>query len=488
MSNQTATTAPAATAPAAPEHAPEACTDIEDAKKAAAAFDPAGETCSDIGDSLEAAAEAAAEAGPVATPAVTAKALPLEQAADITANPYRADFPLLAQHPDIHYLDSAATSQRPKQVLDAQLWFEENLNANPLRGVYDLSAHATEVIGETRRKVASFLGASNPDGVVFTRNTTESLNLLALRYAPLVLEKGDTVVISILEHHSNLIPWQLACKRAGAELVYLYPDKEGFFSKDEIEAKITERTKIVSVTMVSNVLGVRTPLERIGERAHKVGAAFFVDGAQGAPHLDVDVTALGCDAFAFSGHKMFAPMGVGVLWARDEILQRMEPLYTGGEMIEHVTQQEASWAQPPYKFEAGTQAAEEIFALGAAIDYMHDVGMANMHTREHELVRYCMAKLAELPYVHVLGSQDAAGHVGVVAFEMDGVHSHDVASILDSVGVDVRAGDHCAQPLLAWLGVESSCRASFSIYNDQNDVDLLIEGLKKAHRTFHGEK
>ena len=421
------------------------------------------------------AAVSGCDAQPAPAPAPR-PALSVAEARDLARNPLRADFPLLARNPGLHYLDSAATSQRPAQVLEAQRWFQERVNANPLRGVYELSAAATALIEEARKKTARFLHAPAADQVVFTRNTTEALNLLALQWAPLVLGPGDEVAVTILEHHSNLIPWQLACKRAGATLTCLYPDADGTFGDQELD-KIGPRTKIVAVTMVSNVLGLRTPLDKIAQRAHAAGATFVVDGAQGAPHLRVDVQDIGCDAFAFSGHKMFAPMGVGVLWARPELLERMEPLYTGGEMVSYVTLQEAGWAQPPSKFEAGTQAAQDIYALGAAIDYVNAVGPEALHAREQELVSYCMQELAKLPYVHVLGAPEPEGHVGVVGFQTDGVHAHDLATILDSLGVAVRAGNHCAQPLLQWLGVDSSCRASFAAYNDKTDVDALMDRI-----------
>lgn len=405
---------------------------------------------------------------------------------DLTTNPYEGDFPLLMNNPELAFLDSAATAQRPAVVLDAQRNFYETMNSNPLRGLYSLSIKATQAIEDARAKIAHFIGVKDPAEIAFTRNASESLNLLALAYAPTILQEGDEVVISIMEHHSNLIPWQQACRNAGATLVYLRPDKEGVITQAEIESKIGPKTKIVSVAHVSNVLGVENPVAAIAEYAHTFGAKVFVDGAQSVPHMKVDVRQLGCDAFVFSGHKVFGPMGIGVIWGTRELMETMPPLYTGGEMIEYVSETEATWAPIPTKFEAGTQDAAGIAGLAAAIDYVEGYGMDALAEREQALVAECFNRLKELPYIQIIGPSDAAAHHGVISFNIKGIHPHDVASIMDSANVAIRAGHHCAQPLLAWLGVESCCRASLAFYNDQKDIDKLIEAVQLVWRIFHG--
>ncbi|AEB07242.1 cysteine desulfurase [Coriobacterium glomerans PW2] len=410
-------------------------------------------------------------------------------AADIDANPYKPDFPLLAEHLDLTFLDSAATSQRPSTVLEAQSRFYTTMNANPLRGLYALSVEATDAIARVRSQIADLIGARTPDEIVFTRNTSESLNLVALAFAPSVLAPGDEVAITIMEHHSNLIPWQRACADAGANLIYLYPTKTGELEEAEIARKIGERTKIVAATEVSNVLGQRLPIERLAAAAHENGAIMVVDAAQSVPHLPVDVSKLGADFLAFSAHKALGPMGVGVLWGRAELLERTEPLYTGGEMIDSVTETGAVWAPVPQRFEAGTQDAAGIYATGVGLSYLVDhVGYPAIAEREAALVSAAMRRLAELPFIDIIGSPDPARHHGVISFNVRGIHPHDVASLLDMQGVAIRAGHHCAQPLLAWLGVENlaCCRASLAFYNDRHDVDMLGDGLETVWRTFHG--
>ena len=403
---------------------------------------------------------------------------------DITANPFKADFPLLANNPELAFLDSAATAQRPACVLDAQREFYETMNANPLRGLYRLSVEATRAIDRARDHIARHIGATRGDEVVFTRNASESLNLVANTLGRQLVGAGDRVVISIMEHHSNLIPWQRLCREKGAELVYLRPLPDGTITDEAIEATITPGTKIVSCTHVSNVLGVETPIARICERAHEVGAMAVVDGAQSVPHLDVDVAKIGCDLMAFSAHKAMGPMGIGVLWGRHDVLDSMPPFLTGGEMIDSVTEKDAVWAPVPQKFEAGTQDAAGIYAFDAAITYLEGIGMDRLEARERELAAYLCERLASLPYVQVLGPAEPTRHVGAVSFVVDGVHPHDVASILDISGVAIRAGHHCAQPLLAWLGQDSTCRASIAFYNDKGDVDRLIDALDNVRGIF----
>lgn len=414
---------------------------------------------------------------------------------DIEKNPYKADFPLLAGHPELTFLDSAATAQRPACVLDAERDFYTQMNANPLRGLYSLSVRATSEIAAVRKQIAELIGAVDEagkpaaDDIVFTRNTSESLNLVAKSFAPCVLGADDEVAVTIMEHHSDLIPWQQACRATGATLVLLYPDDQGVIRDEEIVAKIGPKTRIVAVTEVSNVLGVRNPVEKIAEAAHAQGACVVVDGAQSVPHMAVDVRELGADFLAFSAHKALGPMGIGVLWGRHELLDAMPPMLTGGEMIDSVTEQDATWAPVPEKFEAGTQDAAGIYATGAALTYLtRTVGYDAVAARESALVAHLMGRMAELDFIDVIGPADASAHHGVVSFNVRGIHPHDVASILDASGVCIRAGHHCAQPLLTWLGVENlaCCRASVAFYNDKSDVDRLIDGLEQVWQVFHG--
>ena len=407
-------------------------------------------------------------------------------AIDIAANPYKQDFPLLAANPGLAFLDSAATAQRPAVALDAQRRFYEKMNANALRGLYRLSVDATEAIDEARAHVARFIGAADAREVVFCRNASEALNLVAKAFAPTVLEPGDEVCITIMEHHSNLIPWQQACRAAGARLVYLFPDEDGVIGEEELGAKIGPRTKIVAAAHVSNVLGIENPIEAMAERVHAHGGFMVVDGAQSVPHLPVDVRKLGCDFFAFSAHKALGPFGVGVLWGKLDLLEAMPPFLTGGEMISSVTQEGAVWAPVPEKFEAGTQDAAGIVATAAALGYLEGIGWDALQAREQALVRAAMERLAALPYIRIIGHPDPAQHHGAISFEVDGIHPHDVASILDEHDVAIRAGHHCAQPLLAWQGVESCCRASLAFYNDEGDIDALVDGLDGVWRTFNG--
>ena len=416
-----------------------------------------------------------------------------EQIATIEASPYKADFPLLAKHPEIVFMDSAATAQRPEAVLAAERTFYETMNANPLRGLYRLSVEATASIEEARRHIAELIGAvddaGKPQGseIVFTRNASESLNLVA-RTLPQVVElgPGDDVVISIMEHHSNIIPWQQVCKATGANLVYLRLNDDYTITQDEIEAKIGPAAKIVSVTQVSNVLGVENDIPAIAARAYEMGATMVVDGAQSVPHIAVDVRKLGCDLLAFSAHKMGGPMGIGVLWGKPELLDAMPPFLTGGEMIDSVTETGAVWAPVPQKFEAGTQDAAGSFAFDAAIGYLKGLGMEAIEQRERLLATYLTDQLNALDFVRVIGPTDGTRHVGAVAFNVEGIHPHDVASILDMSDICIRAGHHCAQPLLAYLGESSTCRASIAFYNDKSDIDALVEGLKGVWQVFNG--
>ena len=405
---------------------------------------------------------------------------------DIQASPFKADFPLLANNPELVFLDSAATAQRPAAVLDAERSFYETMNANPLRGLYKLSVDATAAIDQARAKIAAFVGADDPAEVIFTRNASESLNLIAKTLGPTVLHEGDEVCISIMEHHSNLIPWQQVCRASGVKLVFLRPDDQGVIAPEEIAAKIGPKTKIVSVTHVSNVLGVENPIRAIADAGHAQGAIVIADGAQSLPHVLVDVKELGVDAFAFSAHKLGGPMGIGGLWAHRELLESLPPFLTGGEMIDSVTENGAVWAPIPEKFEAGTQDAAGIYATGVAIDYILEHGRTELEKRERELAAYLCEKLQALPYVKIVGPDDPRAHIGAVSFMVDGIHPHDVSSLLDTKNIAIRAGHHCAQPLLTWMGIESCCRASVGFYNDKTDVDRLVEGLDFVWGVFNG--
>lgn len=409
-----------------------------------------------------------------------------DQVEEIKANPYKGDFPLLSANTDLAFLDSAATAQRPACVLEAQRSFYETMNANALRGLYRLSVEATEAINEARSSVASFIGAIQSQDVVFCRNTSEALNIVAKSFGPSVLEPGDEVCISIMEHHSNLIPWQQVCRATGATLVYLRPGDQGVITPQEMDRKINERTKIVSVTHVSNVLGIENPVAELGKRVHAVGGYLVVDGAQSVPHIPVDIKQIDCDFFAFSGHKVFGPFGIGVLWGRHDLLDSMPPFLTGGEMIDSVSETDAVWAPVPEKFEAGTQDAAGIYATAKALEYVNALGMQTLQEREMLLMDYLMDRIGELPFIEIIGSEDPAKHHGALSFNVKGIHPHDVSSILDSCNVAIRAGHHCAQPLLTWLGVESCCRASIAFYNDTSDIDALISGLNTVWSIFNG--
>lgn len=388
----------------------------------------------------------------------------------------RQDFPLLRDYGEA-YLDNAATAQRPQCVLDAICDFYCNSNANPMRGFYPLSLAATDAYENSRARVARFIGATNPNEVIFTRNASESLNLVAYTYGLSTLKAGDEVAVSILEHHSNLLPWQMVCKKTGATLRYLDCEPDGSFSEQTLDEGINGKTKLVAVSHVSNVLGCVSPVAEIVERAHRVGAVVVLDGAQSVPHMPVNVTKLGVDFLAFSGHKLLGPMGIGVLWGKIELLEQMPPFLTGGEMIESVTRIGATYAEVPHKFEAGTVNAAGAVGLAAAIDYLEKIGFTDMMAQEELLVARAMEGIAKIPGIQVLGSKDPRNHTGIVNFLVDGVHPHDVAEILESDGVNVRSGHHCAQPLLQHLGCRASTRASFLFYNTTDEVDRLVESL-----------
>ena len=391
-------------------------------------------------------------------------------------NDFRNDFPLIAKS-SVAYLDNAATAQRPQCVLDAENDFYLNHNANPLRGLYPLSVEATEIYENARKAVRAFLNARSAEEIIFTRNTTESLNLVAYSYGLSHVEAGDEVLVSIMEHHSDLLPWHMVCRQTGATLRFMDCEPDGSLDLNKAEALFNEKTKLVAITQVSNVLGREYPVRQIAELAHARGAVVVVDGAQSTPHMKVDVQALGADFFAFSGHKVYGPMGIGALYGRRELLEEMPPFLTGGEMIESVTRESATFAELPHKFEAGTVNAAGAAGLRAAIDYIGKVGYDFMREREIALVSRTLAAMREMPYVHVLGSENPAEHTGIVTFTLDGVHPHDISEILASDGVAIRAGHHCAQPLLKHLGHLSTVRASFAFYNTEAEADRLVASL-----------
>ena len=403
------------------------------------------------------------------------------EVAKMSKSVYRADFPLLDSI-DVIYMDNAATSQRPQAVLDAMNEFYKHHNANPLRGVYKLSVEATEDYENARAKVAKFIGAAGSEEIVFTRNATESLNLVAYSYGLNNIKAGDEIVVSILEHHSNMLPWQMVAKATGAKLVFLDCEEDGEITKAEIDSKINEKTKIVACTQISNVLGIPTPIEYIIEKAHSVGAVAVVDGAQSIPHKKIDVRALDADFFAFSGHKLCGPMGIGVLYGKKELLDAMPPFLSGGEMIEYVTRDSATYAELPHKFEAGTVNAEGAVGLAAAIDYIEGVGYDKIEAIEKELSAYAIETLSKNKYVRILGSKDPKKHSGIINFILEGVHPHDVSTILDSKGIAVRAGHHCAQPLLQHLKINSTTRASLSFYNTKEEIDALAVALSDIRK------
>ena len=399
------------------------------------------------------------------------------------AQEIKKDFPLLLKR-DIAYLDSGATSQRPIQVIKAIEEFYEKENANPHRGSYELSVEATEEYENTRAKIAKFINAKHTEEVIFTKNATESLNLIAYSYGMDNLKKDDEVVISIMEHHSNLVPWQKITKATGSKLKYMYINKNFEISDEEIENKITDKTKIVGITHVSNVLGTINNVKKIIECAHKKGAIVVVDASQSIPHMKIDVQDLDADFLVFSGHKMLAPLGVGVLYGKNEILDKMTPFLMGGEMIEYVYEQETTFAPLPYKFEAGTQNVEGVVGLGAAIDYIEKIGYNQIQELEDEIVLYAKQELSKLDYLTLYITPNSKNHSSVISFNIKGVHPHDVASILDSEGVCIRSGNHCAQPLMRFLDIDSTCRASFYFYNTKEDVDRLVHALNKTYEMF----
>ena len=395
----------------------------------------------------------------------------------------KKDFPIL-ENSNLTYLDSGATTQKPKQVIDKIEEFYNKYNANPHRGAYSLSVEATNEYESARVKIAKFINASKPEEVIFSKNATESLNLIAYSYGVENLKKDDEVVISIMEHHSNLVPWQKMTKAKNAKLKYMYVNDNYEIPDEEIETKITKNTKIVGITYVSNVLGTINPVKKVIKQAHKMGAVVVVDASQSIPHMKLDVQELNADFVVFSGHKMLAPLGIGVLYGKKSILDKMTPFLMGGDMIEYVYEQETTFASLPNKFEAGTQNVEGVIGLAAAIDYIEKIGYEKIQEIEKEVVGYAKQELAKLDFLETYYTKNDENHMGVISFNIKGVHPHDTASVLDSYNVAVRSGNHCAQPLLRYLGKDSTCRASFYIYNTKKDVDNLVEALNKTYNMF----
>lgn len=411
----------------------------------------------------------------------------------IETDKIRKDFPLLSseENRNLIYFDNAATTQRPSCVLDAVAGFYKSANANPLRGLYKLSVKATDTYEESRKTTADFLNAEYNE-IIFTRNASESLNLVAYTYGLSNVEAGDEIVISSMEHHSNILPWQMVARTKGAKLVFLEADDEGIITEEEWKSKIGSRTKIVSITHVSNVLGITNPVKEIARYAHSVGnggkgAVVVLDGAQSTPHIKVDVKDLDVDFFAFSGHKLCGPMGIGALYGKISLLNSMPPFLLGGEMIEYVTRESATFAEVPHKFEAGTVNAAGAAGLAAAIKYIQGIGLENIEENDNRLCTLLMEKMKKIPHLHIIGNKDPLKHCGIVTFVIDGVHPHDIATMLDTENIAIRAGHHCAQPLMEKLGVGSTARASLYFYNTEEEVERFAEKLSKV-RAWMGLK
>ena len=404
-------------------------------------------------------------------------------------NPYeiRKLFPILDQEVNgqpLVYLDSAATSQKPAAVIEAIESYYRGYNSNVHRGVHTLGTKATDAYEGAREKVRKFINASSTEEIIFTRGTTTSLNTVAKSYGGANIKEGDEIVISYMEHHSNIIPWQQLAKEKGAVLKYIPLQEDGTISLDDVRATITDATKIVSIMQVSNVLGVINPVKEIAKIAHEHQAIMVVDGAQSTPHMKVDVRDLDCDFFALSGHKMVGPTGIGVLYGKKELLEKMEPIEFGGEMIDFVGLYESTWKELPWKFEAGTPIIAGAIGLGAAIDFLEEIGMDQIEQHEHKLAAYAIEKLSEVEGLTIYGTKDPEKRAGVVTFNINDVHPHDVATVLDADGIAVRAGHHCAQPLMKWLDVSSTARASFYLYNTEEEIDKLVSGLVKTKEYF----
>ena len=411
----------------------------------------------------------------------------VENAATINISKIREDFPILERKVNgkpLVYFDNAATSQKPNYVLNAMDEYYRTKNANIHRGVHKLAEEATLAYEEARDKVSKFVGARHTEEIVFVRNATEGLNLIAMTWGRVNIRKGDKIVLTIMEHHSNIVPWQLLAKETGASIEFIEIDAEGRLREDQVKEKIDATTKLVTVTHASNVLGTINAVDQIGREAHRVGALYVVDAAQSVPHMPVNVREIDCDFLVFSGHKMLGPTGIGVLYGKKQVLENTPPFLGGGEMIREVHTHEATWKDIPYKFEAGTPNAAGAIGLGAAIEYLKRIGMKQVHDYERELTAYALEKISKVGGITTYGPKDPARRVGVIAFNLGDIHAHDLASILDEEGIAIRSGHHCAQPLMEYLNVPATSRASFYIYNTKEEVDIFISALEKAGKLF----
>ncbi|MFP3917990.1 cysteine desulfurase [Lysinibacillus telephonicus] len=403
-------------------------------------------------------------------------------------NEIRKYFPVLNQEVNGHplvYLDSAATSQKPVQVLEAVKNYYELDNSNVHRGVHTLGNRATDSYEGAREKIRKFINAKSTKEIIYTRGTTTSLNTVAAAYGRMNVSEGDEIVISYMEHHSNLIPWQQLAKEKGAVLKYLDLEQDGTITIDTVRKTITDKTKIVAITMASNVLGTINPIKEIAEIAHQAGAIIVVDAAQAAPHMKIDVQDLDCDFLGFSGHKMCGPTGIGVLYGKEAHLENMEPIEFGGEMIDFVELYDSTWKELPWKFEGGTPNIAGAIGLGAAIDFLTEIGLDKIEEHEHALVEYAISEMDKIDGLTIYGPRDPKKRCGLITFNLDGVHPHDLATVLDMNGIAIRAGHHCAQPLMKWLQVSATARASFYMYNSKEDIDALVKGLRQAKEYFN---
>ena len=395
---------------------------------------------------------------------------------------YKTDFPAFDAYPGLAYLDNSATTQKPGAVIDAVRQFYREENANPLRGLYGLAVKATEAYESARIAVRDFIGAKSEREIIFTRNATESLNLAAYSYGRAFVNEGDEILVTVSEHHSNLLPWQLLAKEKHAKLCFLECTAAGEYTPEMLKAALTPRTRIFAAAQISNVFGRLNPIKEFAELCHANGTVIVCDGAQSVPHIPVNVREIDVDFLAFSGHKMLAPMGIGVLYGRESLLEKMPPFLSGGEMIEYVTRENATYAELPHKFEAGTVNAGGAVGLHAAIDYIGKIGFREIESRENTLTRQLIEGMRDIPHVHIIGSDKPEEHHGIVTFTIDDVHPHDIAAVMDSDGIAVRAGHHCAQPLHKHLGVMSTARASIAFYNDSGDIEKFLGCLKTIRR------
>ncbi|MBR3268615.1 MAG: SufS family cysteine desulfurase [Oscillospiraceae bacterium] len=397
-------------------------------------------------------------------------------------NPYKADFPVFRHYPDLVYLDNAATTQKPIQVMRSVEKYYSEENANPLRGLYELSIKATDAYENAREAVRKFIGAKSTKEIIFTRNATESLNLIAYSFGKAFIREGDEILVGVSEHHSNLLPWQNLARETGSVLKFLECDRQGAYSPEDLKAALTPNTRLFAIAQVSNVFGRFNPIREFAEICHRNGTRIVCDGAQSVPHAPVDVEDLDVDFLAFSGHKLYAPMGIGVLYGREELLEQMPPFLSGGEMIAYVTRENATYADLPHKFEAGTVNAGGAAGLRAAIGYIESIGFENIVQREKELTALAFHEMKRIEHVSIIGSENSEDHNGIITFTVDGVHPHDIAAVFDADGIAVRAGHHCAQPLHQHIGVQSTARMSLAFYNEEKDIERFIDTLKTVRR------